>query len=136
MVLKMSKYIKQSKGFTLMELLLVVAVLAILAAVTMPYFNEAYLTINDGPAEQMVVNLIASAKSMAIAGRVKESTITFKKDGTITIGDNSYKLPSNFSIDISSDKGISLRFNSCLFNLFISGMPFDISNIIFNSIGK
>ena len=98
----MINYLKKSKGFTLMELLLVVAVLAILAAVTMPYFNEAYLTMNDGPAEQMTVNLISSARSMAIAGRVKESTITFKKDGTITVGDNIYKLPSNFSIDITS----------------------------------
>mgnify|MGYP003431696072 FL=1 len=105
----MRNYLKKSKGFTLMELLLVVAVLAILAAVSMPYFNEAYLTINDGPAEQMVVNLISSTKSMAIAGRVKESTITFKKDGTITIGDNSYKLPSNFSIDISSDKSFTFE---------------------------
>ncbi|MBQ3643648.1 MAG: prepilin-type N-terminal cleavage/methylation domain-containing protein [Candidatus Riflebacteria bacterium] len=102
-------YLKKSKGFTLMELLLVVAVLAILAAVTMPYFNEAYLTMNDGPAEQMTVNLISSARSMAIAGRVKESTITFKKDGTITVGDNIYKLPSNFSIDITSDKSFTFE---------------------------
>ena len=105
----MINYLKKSKGFTLMELLLVVAVLAILAAVTMPYFNEAYLTMNDGPAEQMTVNLISSARSMAIAGRVKESTITFKKDGTITVGDNIYKLPSNFSIDITSDKSFTFE---------------------------
>lgn len=105
----MSKYIKQTKGFTLMELLLVVAVLAILAAVGMPYISEAYLTMNDGPAEQMTVNLISSARSMAIAGRVNESTITFKQDGTITIGNNSYKLPSNYSIDISSDKSFTFE---------------------------
>ena len=105
----MTKLIKKSKGFTLMELLLVVAVLAILAAVSMPYFNEAYLTMNDGPAEQMTVNLISTARSMAIAGRVNESTITFKKDGTILIGDNSYKLPSNFSIDISSDQSFTFE---------------------------
>ncbi len=105
----MSKFIKKSKGFTLMELLLVVAVIAILAVLGMPYISEAYLTMNDGPAEQMTVNLISSARSMAIAGRVKESTITFKKDGTITIGDNIYKLPSNFSIDITSDKSFTFE---------------------------
>ena len=105
----MSKYIKKSKGFTLMELLLVVAVIAILAAAVMPYISEAYLTMNDGPAEQMTINLISSARSMAIAGRVNESTITFKQDGTITIGDNEYKLPSNFSFDITSDKSFTFE---------------------------
>ena len=105
----MSTHIKKSKGFTLMELLLVIAVLAILVAVSMPYISEAYLTMNDGPAEQMTINLISSARSMAIAGRVNESTITFKQDGTITIGDNSYKLPSNFSFDITSDKSFTFE---------------------------
>ena len=105
----MITHIKKSKGFTLMELLLVIAVLAILVAVSMPYISEAYLTMNDGPAEQMTINLISSARSMAIAGRVNESTITFKQDGTITIGDNSYKLPSNFSFDITSDKSFTFE---------------------------
>ena len=103
----MLNHIKKSSGFTLMELLLVVAVLAILAIAAMPYFSEAYVTMNDSTAEQMTVNLISSARSMAIAGRVNESTITFKSDGTIMIGDNTYKLPSNFSFDISSDKSFT-----------------------------
>lgn len=103
----MLNHIKKSSGFTLMELLLVIAVLAILAVLAIPNYSEAYLTMNDGTAEQMTTNLIATARSMAIAGRVNESTITFKKDGTITVGDNTYKLPSNFSIDITSDKSFT-----------------------------
>lgn len=99
----MLNHIKKSSGFTVMELLLVVAVLAVLAALIVPYYSEASLSVNDGTAEQMTTNLISAARSMAIAGRVNESTITFKSDGTITVGDNTYKLPSNFSIDISSD---------------------------------
>ncbi len=100
----MLNHIKKSSGFTLMELLLVIAVLAILAVVAIPNYSEAYFTRNDGTAEQMTTNLIATARSI---GRVNESTITFKSDGTIMIGDNSYKLPSNFSIDISSDKSFT-----------------------------
>ena len=105
----MSRYINNKKGFTLIELLLVIAMLAILAVVGMPYISDAYITMNDGTAEQMTTNLIASARSMAIAGRVKEATITFKSDGTITVGDNTYKLPSNFSIDVTSDKSFTFQ---------------------------
>ena len=105
----MNKRINNIKGFTLMELLLVIAVLAVLAAAGMPYINEAYITMHDGTAEQMTTNLIASARSMAIAGRVKEATITFKSDGTITVGDNTYKLPSNFSINVNSDKSFTFQ---------------------------
>ena len=106
-------------GFTVMELLLVVAVLAVLAALIVPYYSEASLSVNDGTAEQMTTNLIATARSMAIAGRVNESTITFKSDGTITVGDNTYKLPSNFSIDISSDI-LSISFAEVIFLLYIN----------------
>lgn len=105
----MSKYINNKKGFTLLELLLVIAVIIVLAATGMPYLVHAYTTRNDGTAEQMTTNLIASARSMAIAGRVKEATITFKRDGTITIGDNTYKLPSNFSIEVDSDKSFTFQ---------------------------
>ena len=99
----MLNHIKKSSGFTLVELLLVVAVIAVLAAVCMPYFSDGYVTMNDATAEQMTINLISTARSMAIAGRVNESTISFKPDGTISIGDNIYKLPSNFTIDITEE---------------------------------
>ena len=105
----MNKCINNIKGFTLLELLLVIAVLAVLAAAGAPYISEAFTTMHDGTAEQMTTNLIASARSMAIAGRVKEATITFKSDGTITLGDNTYKLPSNFSIDVESDKSFTFQ---------------------------
>ncbi len=100
---------RKNKGLTLIEMLLTIAIFSILYFVCVPYFGEAYVSVNDGTAEQMVINLISSTKSMAVAGRVNESTITFKADGTINIGDNTYKLPSNFSFDISDNK--SFTFN-------------------------
>ena len=84
------------KAFTLMELLLVVAVLAIISVVAAPYFNEAAITMHDGTAESMTKNLISNAKSMAIAGRIGESKIDFKTDGSITIGSNTYSLPARY----------------------------------------
>ena len=102
---------KKRCAFTLFELLLTIAIVAILVATAAPYFSKASLEANDGTAEQMVINLLASAKSMGIAGRIKESTITFKSDGSIIIGDSSYKLPPNFTFDISSDKSFTFELN-------------------------
>ena len=113
----------KNKGLTLIEMLLTIAMFSILYFVCMPYFGEAYVSVNDGTAEQMVIKLISSTKSMAVAGRVNESTITFKADGTINIGDNTYKLPSNFSFDISDNKSFT-------FNLDGSVTPSNQSIII------
>jgi prepilin-type N-terminal cleavage/methylation domain-containing protein len=91
------------KAFSLMELLLVIAIMAIAAAASFPYVGDAHKTLNDGTAEQMTINLICLARSMGIAGRVKDSNISFKTDGTITVGSDSYKLPSNFTIKSEKD---------------------------------
>ena len=102
---------KNNRGFTLMELLLVVATLAIVATVGMPYMSEAYYSMHDGTAESMVTNLISSAKSRAIAGRIDENTIKFKTDGTIEVGSNTYKLPSNFEITTAAEYTFDLKGN-------------------------
>ena len=102
---------KNNKAFTLLELMFVLVIIAILTAAVAPYFSKATLEANDGTAEQMVINLLSSAKSMAIAGRISEATITFKPDGTIKLGDNYYKLPSNYSFDISSDESFTFEIN-------------------------
>ena len=99
------------KAFTLFELLLVIAIIAIISIVAAPNFNKAFVEANDGTAEQMVINLVSSTKSMAIAGRINEATIIFKSDGTIKIGDKLYKLPPNFGFDISSDKSFTFGLN-------------------------
>lgn len=102
---------KNKKAFTLMELLLVVAVLAIVVALTTPYFNEAYVTMHDGTAESMVKNLISNAKSMAIAGHVKEANIEFKTDGSIIIGENTYALPSKYKFSDAKSFKFDLKGN-------------------------
>lgn len=80
-----------------MELLLVVAVFAIISIVAAPYYREAVVTMHDGTAESIVKNLVSNAKSMAIAGRISESKIQFKTDGSIIIGSNTYTLPARYT---------------------------------------
>ena len=71
------KNLKNKKGFTIVELVIVIAVIAILAAVLIPTFSNVITKANDSKALQQVTNAykVALADALADDGVADEEEI-------------------------------------------------------------
>ena len=73
---------KNRKGFTIVELVIVIAVIAILAAVLIPTFSGVIQKANDSAALQEATSTMKSALAMSQSGTLADNTL-------FLVGDNS-----------------------------------------------
>ena len=96
------KKIKNSKGFTLMEMLIVVAIIAVLVAIAIPTFttslNKARVATDEANIRSGYASLMAEILTNQYdveAGKaedVKEQTFYLQKDGTVAAGKEAGKV--------------------------------------------
>ncbi len=89
----------QRPGVTLMELLLVVAVLAVVAPITVPVVSSHMEGSKDLAITHQMVDLVAHTRSMGLMGRNTEATISFvNASSAYDAGGNKNNLPAGFTL--------------------------------------
>ena len=95
---------KKNGGFTLVELIVVIAILAILAGVAVPAYNGYIKRANDAAVETELSAISTAAMAAnATAGQVE--TIVVGTDGTVTITTPTNATAANFATDFETFYG-------------------------------
>lgn len=86
------KKIKNTKGFTLMEMLIVVAIIAILIAIAIPTFNSSLNKAKVATDEANIRSGYASVMTEILTNDAPAASYTLKTDGTVnTQGTTDYQ---------------------------------------------
>lgn len=93
----MLKKFTNKKGFTLMEMLIVVAIIAVLVAIAIPTFTSSLNKAKAGVDLANIRSGYANAQIIAMTeGSEAKSTYSLNKDGTVAEGDaGTYKTQSD-----------------------------------------
>lgn len=86
-------------GVTLVELLLVVALMAVIAPITYPLASQMLTETNDQPVANLVRESVSHANSMGLIGRDKESQLSFESGESLFYrADKAVSLPDGYEI--------------------------------------
>ena len=101
----MNKNKKNRKGFTIVELVIVIAVIGILATVLVPTFGDVITKANESKALQAAKNAYTD---LLIADADANISVTADPDGYINVGDYWYKLEAGqlTQLTASFDKSV------------------------------
>ncbi|MFZ2960085.1 MAG: type II secretion system protein [Candidatus Ozemobacteraceae bacterium] len=85
-------------GVTLMELLLVVAIMAVISPILIPPVMENISIQRDEGAIQQVINCINTVRSMGLLGRKNDAKLTFTNSNQILMGLQTISLGNGYTI--------------------------------------
>ena len=116
----MLKKLNNKKGFTLMEMLIVVAIIAVLVAIAIPTFASSLNKAKAGVDLANIRSGYAAAQIEAMTEGTKTGTYGLNTDGTVdTTGNGTYTTQSDskyvtsgtvvagqFTVDTDGDKGV------------------------------
>lgn len=90
---------KDIKGFTLLELLLVIAILVLLYPATVGTVNFSELSSDDAGTRRLVEHIVSSAYLTGLIGNEEKALIKFSKNtGKIIFGNNELVLPNDYKV--------------------------------------
>lgn len=105
-------------GVTLMELLLVVAVLAVLAPITVPVVSSYSSVSKDMAVTHQVIDMVSHTRSMGLMGRKAEALITFENaSSAFEIGGSKNNLPDGFTLGNFKVNGVNTANMSVAFDI-------------------
>lgn len=90
----MKKTLRNKKGFTLAELLIVVAIIAVLVAIAIPIFSSQLEKAREATDEANIRSLYAECSAAVLTGSSDDSKVTVNKDasGDVTSATATYPM--------------------------------------------
>ena len=97
----MLKKFTNKKGFTLMEMLIVVAIIAVLVAIAIPTFSGSLAKANAGTDLANIRSGYASAQIKVMTEKVTETKLYLQKDGSVDSNTTNAYICKGKSTDVS-----------------------------------